>query len=99
MQLLFGIRVDDVEGSCCHSLVHAHIQVAFKTEGKSSFSLVELMAADTKVSKDAIDGSSLMQTEETAQMPEIMGQKGDPFVFRQVTTGVAVLVEGEQFAF
>ena len=87
MQLLLGIRVDDVEGSLVLSFVHSHIQVAFETDGKSSFSLVELVTAYAKVSKDAVDGSRFVQTKEATQVPEIMRQKGDASVFRQITDG------------
>jgi hypothetical protein len=52
------------------------------------------MAADTQIGQYAIDLPGMMKTKHPAHMPEIVRQKTDPGIIRQVLPGVTVLIEG-----
>jgi hypothetical protein len=94
MQLPLGISIDNLGGRQFLTLIHPHIQLARIARGKTSRRLVELMAADTQVGQYAINLPGMMKTKHPAHMPEIVRQKTDPGIIRQVLPGVTVLIEG-----
>ena len=98
MQLWFRIRVHDIKCRKRLALVHPHIQCSRVPGRETPVCCIQLMAADAEIGDYTIHSGDMMQAQEPLQVTKIMLNKDDPFIIRQIFSGIIILIKGYQLS-
>src|SRR5215203_1503399 len=65
---------------------------------ETSFGFIKLVTADTKVCKDPINHTDIMQLQKPLQVTKIMRHENDAWIFWNVASCIFILVECDELA-